>query len=94
MHSHWNAPPRDGRPMMVARAPEPGPRMGRPDMMGQPMTARVQAALAGRGYYRGPTDGMFTEPTRDALVRFQRDKGFAADGQLTRETARELGVGR
>ncbi len=77
------------RPMAMERAPQP-------QAMGQrqPMTARLQAALGGRGYYHGPADGVFTEPTRDALVRFQRDKGFAADGQLTRETARELGLGR
>ena len=86
-----SAPP-EPRPMAVERAPEPRPMAAAGRR--QPMTARLQAALGGRGYYRGPTDGVFTEPTRDALVRFQRDKGFAADGQLTRETARELGLGR
>ena len=82
--------PGERRPMTVARA-EP-PRGG--SAMGRPMVARLQTALAARGYYRGPADGVYTEPTRDALLRFQRDKGFAADGQLTRETARELGLGR
>ena len=61
---------------------------------GRPMVERLQAALAGRGYYHGPADGTFTEPTRDALVRFQHDKGFSARGELTGETARELGLSR
>ena len=84
----------EGRPMAMARAPEPPPMAGRGPPTRPQMVARLQAALAGRGYYHGPADGVFAEPTRDALVRFQRDKGFAADGQLTRETARELGLGR
>lgn len=61
---------------------------------GRQMVERLQAALAGRGYYRGAADGVFTQPTREALVRFQRDKGFAAEGELTRESARELGLSR
>ncbi len=79
--------------MEAARPPEPAPAPAAAAVR-QPMTARLQAALAGRGYYHGPADGVFTQPTRDALVRFQQSKGFAADGQLTRETARELGLGR
>ena len=78
--------------MTVARA-DAAPTMAG-HAMGRPMVARLQAALAGRGYFRGPVDGVYTEPTRDALVRYQRDRGFTAQGELTRETARDLGLSR
>ena len=66
----------------------------RPPRGGRPMVERLQAALGDRGFYHGPADGVFTEPTHDALVRFQREKGLVAQGELTRETARELGLPR
>jgi len=41
---------------------------------------RLQTALAQRGYYGGPIDGLFTIPTGDALTRFQRDKDLPLGG--------------
>jgi len=41
---------------------------------------RLQSALAQRGYYSGPIDGLFTIPTGDALTRFQRDKDLPLGG--------------
>ena len=103
------APPMAAAPPPERTAPErmaPPPRMSEREhsrMMGRdadqatpgrPMVARLQGALATRGYYKGPIDGVYTSPTRDALVRFQTEKGLANGGELTRETARELRLGR
>lgn len=41
---------------------------------------RLQSALAERGYYSGPIDGLFTIPTGDAMTRFQRDKDLPLGG--------------
>ncbi len=61
---------------------------------GRPMVSRLQGALADRGYYKGPVNGVNTPATNDALVRFQRDKGLNAQGELTRDTARALDLER
>lgn len=53
--------------------------------------ADMQRALAARGYYRGPVDGLFTPASVEALHRFQHDQGLAP-GALTHESARRLGV--
>ena len=51
----------------------------------------MQEALQVRGYYAGPVDGLYTGPTSEALLRFQKDNKMAS-GQLTLETARALGI--
>ena len=100
-HHHRHAPPAcnvcaatAAAPGPVAELPSAAPPEPRLAADGRPMTARLQAALAGRGYYKGPVDGRFTQPTHDALVAFQRKEGFAAQGELTRETAGALGLRR
>jgi peptidoglycan hydrolase-like protein with peptidoglycan-binding domain len=49
---------------------------------GQPVTGHVldvQRALAERGYYRGPHDGLAGPATQSAVSRFQADAGLPAD---------------
>lgn len=58
--------------------------------VGNPV-ADMERALAGRGYYRGPIDGLFTPAAGEALHRFQRTQGLR-EGPLTGESARALGV--
>jgi hypothetical protein len=53
--------------------------------------AKVQAALASRGYDAGPADGQARPETYAALRRFQAANGLS-QGQLTIESARALGV--
>jgi hypothetical protein len=53
--------------------------------------AKVQAALAARGYNPGPADGVARAETYSALSRFQADNQLAR-GQLTIEAGRALGV--
>lgn len=51
----------------------------------------MQLSLQDKGYYKGPIDGLFTPGTQDAMVRFQR-ASHLAEGRLTPETARALGI--
>lgn len=53
--------------------------------------AQLQGALNARGYDAGPPDGAERGQTYDALHRFQRDHRMA-EGQVTVESARALGV--
>lgn len=46
----------------------------------------LQLALARAGYNPGGIDGIFGTNTRDALLRFQRDRGIAQDGIAGRQT--------
>lgn len=62
-----------------------------PDGLQPWAVARIQAALNARGYAAGPEDGVATPQTDAALRRFQRDNGMA-QGQVTHESARALGV--
>ena len=55
------------------------------------MIGKMQQALQSRGYYAGPIDGLYTQSTSEALLRFQKDNKMAS-GQLTLETARALGI--
>jgi len=52
----------------------------------------IQRALAQRGLYRGPIDGIIGPMTQDALKRFQAANGIAHNGYLSVETLQKLGV--
>ena len=52
---------------------------------------RLQSGLAAKGYDAGPSDGQARPQTYEALRRFQNDHGLA-EGQVTVESARALGV--
>ena len=56
--------------------------------------ADVQDQLARRGYYHGNIDGVLGPETRHALLRYQRDRGLVASGELTPQTLQSLGVQR
>jgi hypothetical protein len=45
-----------------------------------PSVRRLQELLAQRGYDPGPVDGRFGAKTHNAVLRFQRASGLAADG--------------
>ena len=62
-----------------------------PDGLQPWAVARIQSSLNARGYHAGPEDGVATPQTDAALRRFQRDHGMA-QGQVTQESARALGV--
>jgi hypothetical protein len=58
---------------------------------GDRAVAGLQAALAGKGYYAGPQNGLFTQDTMHAMVKYQEDNHLAS-GRYTGETANALGI--
>jgi hypothetical protein len=52
----------------------------------------AQRALAAKGLYRGPIDGIVGSRTTQAIREFQRQQGLPGNGSLTIETARRLGL--
>jgi hypothetical protein len=56
------------------------------------LISQVQNALVQAGYPAGPADGSLNEQTRQAIWKFQGDKGLAVGGTLTKETLEALGI--
>lgn len=52
----------------------------------------LQTALAKRGYYRGPIDGIYGPLTRDAVAKFQKAQGFEVNGRADGKIAEALGL--
>ena len=56
---------------------------------------RLERALASKGYLEaGFVDGSYGTKTVEAMRRFQREHGFAGDGEPTMESVRAIGRGR
>jgi len=49
--------------------------------------AAAQSMLDFLGYNPDRRDGYYSEATRQAVMKFQRDNGFTADGRLDKKTA-------
>src|SRR5258707_1062832 len=58
------------------------------------MIRRAQEALADKGFYDGPTDGVSGPRTRAAIRDFQHSRHLAETGQLDERTVQELGIDR
>ena len=56
------------------------------------VVARIQAALAAKGFDPGLIDGEFGLNTQAAVLRFQEAEGMVVDGAVGPETAAALGV--
>ena len=54
--------------------------------------SEVQSALSREGYYSGAIDGSLGPETRNALRRYQRDRGLAVTGRVDRATVSALGL--
>ncbi len=83
---------------LVEPLPPPGPPAPEtawvaPPPEGDGAVVVLQGALAERGYYRGPRNGLMNAETAAAMTRFQHDHHLA-EGRLTGETANALGVRR
>jgi murein L,D-transpeptidase YcbB/YkuD len=52
----------------------------------------IQKALQAAGFYNGPIDGDMGANTMSAIADYQKSKGLAADGYITVETVKALGV--
>jgi hypothetical protein len=54
----------------------------------------VQSALARRGYYSGPVDGVIGSGTRNAIREFQNDNQLPVTGQIDAPLVQALKIGR
>jgi peptidoglycan hydrolase-like protein with peptidoglycan-binding domain len=53
-------------------------------------TRRIEAQLQASGFNPGPIDGMISAETRQAIRRFQQQRGLPANGMLDAETLSAL----
>ncbi|MFB3818847.1 MAG: peptidoglycan-binding protein [Candidatus Methylomirabilales bacterium] len=53
-------------------------------------TREIEARLQAAGFNPGPVDGMISAETREAIRRFQRQRGLPANGMLDAETLSAL----
>jgi hypothetical protein len=60
---------------------------------GDRAVSNLQAALASKGYYNGAQNGLFTQDTMSAMVKYQHDNHLS-EGRYTGETANSLGITR
>lgn len=51
---------------------------------------QIQRALKSAGFYQGPIDGKIGNKTKEAIVKFQKTKGFKADGIVGKRTSEAL----
>ena len=65
---------------------------GEYDAYGTSAVLEVQQALADRGLYQGPVDGVFGAATREAIGEFQRQSNIQVTGMPSPSTRRALGL--
>lgn len=61
------------------------------DKLNEQRILAIQKALKAEGYNPGPFDNIFGTQTKEALIKFQQDKGLPV-GNLNMETLKALGV--
>lgn len=54
---------------------------------------QIQQALADKGYYSGPVDGVWSSDSLEALKKFQSDQNLSPDGKLGSLSLIALGLG-
>jgi hypothetical protein len=69
-----------------------GPIFGYGGVFPGDVTAQVQRALAARGYYYGPIDGILGPATRNAIQRYQINRGLAVTAAIDEPTLATLGL--
>jgi peptidoglycan hydrolase-like protein with peptidoglycan-binding domain len=60
--------------------------------LGAPEIRQVQIALKEKGFYRGEPDGVLGPETTQAIITFQQQQGFQANGRIDKQTVTALGV--
>lgn len=58
----------------------------------QARASDLQRALRDAGYYQGTIDGSLDRDVRQALIRFQNDRGFVPSGRIDPRTRRALQI--
>ncbi len=69
-----------------------GPIFGYGGVFPGDVTAQVQRALAARGYYYGPIDGILGPGTRNAIQRYQINRDLAVTAAIDEPTLATLGL--
>lgn len=69
-----------------------GPIFGYGGVFPGDVTAQVQRALAARGYYYGPIDGIMGPSTRSAIQRYQINRGLVVTAAIDEPTLATLGL--
>jgi lysozyme family protein len=69
-----------------------GPIFGYGGVFPGDVTSEVQRALAVRGYYYGPIDGILGPATRAAIQRYQIDRGLYVTAAIDEPTLATLGL--
>jgi hypothetical protein len=72
--------------------PGGGARLGTGMNLSADEIRQVQIALREKGFYRGEPDGVLGRATTQALISFQRQQGFQANGRIDTRTVTALGV--
>jgi hypothetical protein len=75
----------------TGRGPQVGSAGGAMNL-GQDEIRQVQNALKEKGFYRGQPDGVLGPQTTEALITFQRQQGFQANGRIDTQTVTALGM--
>ncbi|MBS7175299.1 MAG: spore cortex-lytic enzyme [Clostridiales bacterium] len=57
-----------------------------------PEVKAIQQELKDRGLYKGSVDGIYGQQTKDAVIKFQKQKGLSADGIAGPQTLKKLGI--
>ena len=55
---------------------------------------QIQQVLKDKGYYKGNADGIYGTATKNAVIRFQKDKGLKVDGIVGSQTLKALGISK
>lgn len=77
-------------PQALARARRPSYAQQAPT---QERYTEIQQALAAKGYYSGPVNGMWGAESTAALKKFQQDQNLTPDGKLGALSIIALGLG-
>ena len=54
------------------------------------LTRSIQSELKEKGYYHGKLDGLYGPMTRDAIARFQKDRGLQVNPVVSEQVFKEL----
>ncbi len=52
----------------------------------------IQTYLKDKGYYNGSVDGIYGTVTKNAVIKFQKDRGLSADGIAGEKTLSAMGI--
>ncbi len=72
--------------------PYDGPIYGFDGLNPDQVVADVQAQLQRIGYYTGPINGIFDQPTQTAIANYQRDNNLAVTAVVDAATVKSLGL--